>query len=204
MKWVGACVNLRRQWFPHALPRALNAASGGLCVWFTAVPKKEDGWCSARQDRFSPGRGNLNCTSDCGLSSGSSASGCHKSLARGSKAAGPHRRFMTAFSWSLVKGFVPGKDSYIHVFVFHFVYSFPQMCDFPKLNSEWQGICFKVTWPQREKHLPLGSSRASRAAENMELSSSPVAPPSGATASLKKTRGRRSQVKKLQTRIWKG
>lgn len=89
MKWVGACVNLRRQWFPHALPRALNAASGGLCVWFTAVPKKEDGWCSARQDRFSPGRGNLNCTSDCGLSSGSSASGCHKSLARGSKAAGP-------------------------------------------------------------------------------------------------------------------
>lgn len=28
---------------------------------------KEDGWCFARQDKFSFGRGNANCTADCGL-----------------------------------------------------------------------------------------------------------------------------------------
>ncbi len=40
--------------------------SFGSRLWREKKPE-EDGWCFARQDKFSFGRGNASCTTDCGL-----------------------------------------------------------------------------------------------------------------------------------------
>lgn len=106
-------------------------SSGGLCVWFTAVQQKEDGWCSARQDRFSPGRGNLNCTSDCGLSFTVSQEFRTKQPA---PADASWQRFQQCTKLFLT-------NTHSCSIWFH---SSLQVCDFSRLNYEWEGF-FKVT-----------------------------------------------------------